>query len=450
MPPHSGSILRQLQTGFGLAVLGVACLLGLFMDRALEHFLDTEDAQVMAGQAQALTRLLAAGQAPSEAQAPALLEKAEWEVLDAAGRTLAQSPGMRALPALAWPRPGQAPRALRGPSGGTYSVQVLTWSRPGPGASQGTLRVAMDRTHEEVLLAQFRRTVLLGVLLSTLLAALLGRAIAAWGLRPLDRIIRESSDISGRNLELRLDDRQFPRELAELVATLNAALERLQGAFERLDSFGAELAHELRTPLQTLRSTLENLALDPACPDRQRAALGGLLEECDGMAALIEQMFFLARSDDPGAGLTRQAIRLETLLEEVRTFFEPAAENAGVSLEVDPGAGGALTGDPALLARGLHNLVANALRHTPAGGKVRLGGAPAPGARLWVEDTGAGIAPEWLPKLGKPFLRGPDSATHGGHGLGLAIVARIAAMHGGTLTLTSDPGQGTRAELTLI
>ena len=112
------------------------------------------------------------------------------------------------------------------------------------------------------------------------------------------------------------------------------------------------------------------------------------------------------------------------------------------------GAPGTLAGDRLLLTRALHNLVANALRHTPRGGQVALGTDAGPDATsLWVEDTGTGIAPEWIPRLGQPFIRPPEPRSEGGLGLGLAIVARIATMLGGAMTLQSRVGEGTRVTL---
>jgi signal transduction histidine kinase len=134
-------------------------------------------------------------------------------------------------------------------------------------------------------------------------------------------------------------------------------------------------------------------------------------------------------------------------MDEVRGFFEASAEAAGVGLRV-AAAPGVLAGDRLLLTRALHNLVANALRHTPRGGQVALGTEAGPDATsLWVEDTGTGIAPEWIPRLGQPFIRPPEPRSEGGLGLGLAIVVRIATMLGGAMDIQSRLGQGTRVTL---
>ncbi|BDU69946.1 hypothetical protein GETHOR_20470 [Geothrix oryzae] len=450
MKPHSGSILLKLQLGFGLAAMVLAALLALFMDGALRGSLEAEDAQVMEGQARALTQRLAAGLPLLDPGGHPRPEKAAWRVRDASGRILAESGDMAALPALEAPPLGAPVLEQQAPGGGVYSVVARAWSG---GGQAGTLVLVMDRTHEEALIHDFRRTLALGVVLATAAAALVARAIARWGLAPLGRIAREAGSISDRNLDRRLATEHFPRELQELVTTLNATLSRLQEAFDRVGNLGAELAHELRTPLQNLRSTLENRALRPDCPEPEAAALGGLLEECDRMAALIEQILFLARSEHAPPELRRVRVPVADLLEEVRGFFEAAAEHAGVALCLEGGAGLAVSGDRLLLTRALHNLVANALRHASLhhasrGGRVTLGAQAAPEAvGLFVADDGPGIPEAWIPRLGTPFLRPPDGRPLEGYGLGLAIVKRIAGMLGGRMEIQSRLGEGTRVEL---
>jgi two-component system heavy metal sensor histidine kinase CusS len=306
----------------------------------------------------------------------------------------------------------------------------------------------MDRTHEEALIHGFRRTLLLVVVAAMVLAALLARVIARWGLAPLGAIVQEAGSISDQNLDHRLVAANFPLELQELVATLNAALSRLQEAFDRLGNLGAELAHELRTPLQNLRSTLENRIVRGGAQPVEPAELGVLIEDCDRMAALIEQILFLARTEHSPQGLERSEIPAQDLLEEVRCFFEAAAEEAGVDLHVKADPRITVPGDRLLLTRALHNLSSNALRHAFRGGRVTLGVQELPGCvSLWVEDNGPGIAESWIPKLGAPFVRPPEARPSEGHGLGLAIVKRIAAMLGGEMVLESRTGQGTKVQV---
>jgi two-component system heavy metal sensor histidine kinase CusS len=442
---HSGSILRKLQGGFALGAVLLAGLMALFMDRALHRSLEAEDAQVMEGQIHALVVRLAAGPLVPDSVTEARPEKASWRVLDRSGRVLAQSREIARLPELPMPSPGRGPTEFEPAGGGVYSLLAHPWSR---GDAGGTLLLVMDRSHEEALTRDFRRTLFLGVLAAGVIAVVLARTVARWGLAPLAALIKETAAIDDRNLDQRLAAGNFPLELQELVATLNAALARLQEAFERLGNLGAELAHELRTPLQNLRSALENRARRTA-PPVEPTELGALIEDCDRMAALIEQILFLAQADHAPA-LKRTSIAVPDLLEEVRGFFEAAAEEAGVDLQLAVDAKLSVTGDRLLLTRALHNLTSNALRHTPSGGRVILGGEPLPGGvALFVEDNGPGIPEAWLSRLGTPFVRPPDARHAEGHGLGLAIVKRIAAMLGGDMVVRSQMGQGTRVTIKL-
>jgi len=444
---HSGSILRKLQAGFALAAVLLAGLMALFMDRALHRSLEAEDVQVMEAQAQALVEQLARGmpsQGPEGAPRP---EKASWRILDEAGRLLSQSRDLAKFPTLPMPALGSGIEEVEAPGGGVYSLLARPWKR---GEARGTLLLVMDRTHEEALIHGFRKTLLLGVILAMVAAALLARAIARWGLAPLGALIAEAESISDRNLDRRLAAENFPRELQELVATLNAALARLQEAFERVGNLGAELAHELRTPLQNLRSSLENRILRADASPVAPSELGAMIEDCDRMAALIEQILFLARSEHAPSGLAPQLFPAGDLLEEVRGFFEAAAEEAEVELRIVADPHLTVWGDRLLLTRALHNLCSNALRHTPAGGRVSLGAEPwSSGLALYVEDDGPGIPEAWIPRLGTPFLRPPNARPAEGLGLGLAIVKRIAAMLGGEMAVESRAGRGARVLIRL-
>lgn len=441
MKRHSGSILLKLQIGFALATLVLAMLLALFMDGALRSSLEAEDAHVLEGQARELVQRLSSGRTLADADGIFRPEKAAWRVLDTQGRTLSESADWAAIPAVPRPLTGSPVEEWEAPGGRMFSVVVRGWSG-------GSLILVMDRTHEGILIRDFRHTLAMGVLLAALAAAMLARGIARWGLAPLGHIVQEAESISVRNLDRRLITEHFPHELQELVITLNGTFSRLEAAFDRVGNLGAELAHELRTPLQNLRSTLENRALRTGCAEEEASALGGLIEECDRMAALIEQILFVARTDQLPAGLVLKPISIADLLEEVRDFYEARAEEARVTLRVEAGSGGQVEGERLLLTRALHNLTANALDHVAEGGEVRLGASAEPDAtELWVADDGTGIPAEWVARLGTPFVRPPGARKPGGLGLGLAIVRRIATMLGGTLKIESRQNEGTRVTL---
>lgn len=422
---------------FALAAFLLTGLMALFMDHALRRSLETEDAMVMEAQARAIQEQVRGGEFPEGASAHP--EKSEWRILDGTGTVRAESPGLGAIGPIRWPSQGGSPVEATSGSGRAVSLLVR-----GLGDG-GTLQMAMDRHHERVLLRDFRRTLLLALLIATALAAVAGRWAAKRGLAPLGRIIDETRHIHPLRLERRLEPEHFPEELGELVDTLNGALDRIQAAFDGLSRFAGELAHELRTPLQNLRSEVESLAVRPTDPEAQGEALGSILEECDRLASLVEKTLFLARTEDPAAALTVEALALEPLLRELASFFEAAAEERGVRIEVSAHPELRIKADRSLLERALTNLITNALRHTPAGGRILLSAEPEPqGTLIRVQDSGPGIEPLLLQRLGEPWVRGSAGV---GHGLGLAIVKGILRLHGGSMVFRSVIGEGLRVDL---
>ncbi len=431
---HSGSLVRRLQVSFAVATLAVVGLFAIFMDTALRHSFESEDAIVMEAQANALaqrgaTRKLQEG---DQERRP---EKADWRLLDGQGHVLAQSAGMGKLPTLPWPSMARTPMEIQATTGETFSILVRA-------IPQGTLQLAMDRSHEQSLVAGFRRTLGVAIGLAALLAALLGRFVAQRGLRPLRLIATEAADIDPSCLGRRLNGEHFPEELEDLVEKINGTLARLQEAFDRLGRMASELAHELRTPLQNLRAEVEAIVLGPADTKASQDALGSVLEECDRLARLIEQMLFLARSEDPSIAIERKPVVLSSLFQSVVDFFEAEADEAHVRFHAEAVPELEINGDEPLLNRALHNLAANALRHTPQGGTIVVGAkSGASGVLLFIRDSGPGLPPDVMARLGERWVRGSD-ARGPGLGLGLAIVQGIAQLHGGNLQAENQSGGG--------
>ncbi|NTU79275.1 MAG: cell wall metabolism sensor histidine kinase WalK [Chloroflexales bacterium] len=252
-------------------------------------------------------------------------------------------------------------------------------------------------------------------------------------------------------------------ELAALARTFNHMADQLAtGAAERArqEQLRRELivaiSHDLRTPLASLRAMTEALAdgvVDDAATTTRyyatmRAQIGQLTE-------LIEDLFSLSRLDAGVAELELQPTEVGPLIDDVLAGHSPQAVAKGVRLEaqVAHGVGPALLA-PQQITRVLDNLLVNALRHTPPGGCIAVNAAALPGeAQIAIEvaDTGEGIAPEDLPHVFERFYRGEKSRSRasGGAGLGLTIARGIVEAHGGTITIASAPGEGTRVRFTL-
>jgi two-component system heavy metal sensor histidine kinase CusS len=256
--------------------------------------------------------------------------------------------------------------------------------------------------------------------------------------------------IRSTTLSERIVPSGLPSELSALAVTFNEMLDRLEESFGRLARFSGDIAHELRTPVNNLRGEAEVALGRPRSPEEYREVLGSCLEECGRLSRLIDSMLFLARADSSASWITPQPVNIGRELEAIREFYQEVASEGGVTLVVAPGDTIMANADRTLFQRAIGNLVANALAHTPSGGRVTLAGTTV-GQNVCVEvaDTGSGIPAEDLPHIFEPFYRADRarSTFSGRVGLGLAIVSSIARLHRGSVTIDSQVGQGTRVRL---
>jgi len=242
-----------------------------------------------------------------------------------------------------------------------------------------------------------------------------------------------------------LPDTRLPDEVQPLVSALNDLLARLRAALERERAFMADAAHELRTPLTALHLQMGMLAR--ASGDAERAAaMETLSAGVQRAIRLVEQMLALARQE-PRAETQRVAVRLDDLAREIVAELVPLADVGRIDLGVSAAQPAGVRGDPDALRTLLRNLVDNAVRYTPAGGRVDVSvvektAGDTPGARLTVSDDGPGIAAAERARVLDRFYRRAGTAPPGS-GLGLSIVKTIAEAHGATITLADGPaGKG--------
>ena len=235
-------------------------------------------------------------------------------------------------------------------------------------------------------------------------------------------------------------------ELRSVARAFNAMSTRLEGTDEARRRLLADVSHELRTPLTVMQGTLEGM-IDGLYPIDE-AHLAPVLEETRVLARLVEDLRTLSLSEAGSLRLHREPTDIARLLEDVVAGHRAAADAAEVSLIVDvSGARSALEVDPARIRQVAGNLVANALRFTPAGGRITVSTAETDaGVRIAVLDTGAGMEPEALEHAFDRFYR---SAKSPGSGLGLPIARNLVEAHGGRIEIESAPGRGTEVRFTL-
>jgi two-component system heavy metal sensor histidine kinase CusS len=293
--------------------------------------------------------------------------------------------------------------------------------------------VARDIRHHTDFLDQLRRDLWLAVLAAALLTAIVGLLVARRGLLPVRAIARTAGRISAGRLGERIPDRAVPVELAELVNAFNAMLGRLEEAFRRLSDFSADLAHELRTPIHTLRTQTEVALGKARGVDEYRDLLASSLEEYERLSRIINDMLFLAKAEHGLVAPGREAIGLRELCRRLVEYYGILAEDIGLELRGDDFS---IDGDRLMLERAIGNLLVNAIHHTPSGGRIVLAIAREPEeAVIAVSNTGPPIPPDALCTIFDRFVR--LNRDHEGSGLGLAITRSIVHAHHGTMAVRS-------------
>jgi two-component system heavy metal sensor histidine kinase CusS len=346
-------------------------------------------------------------------------------------------------------RPERA-QGMKGRNGRAFFVMSAAAAVGGSDRTD-TMQIAIDVSQQEELLARYRNRFWL-ILFGTLaIFPLIGYQIARRGIRPVRDMAATARHISSTNLHERIQPEGYPSELASLAATFNTMLDGLEESFDRISRFSADIAHDLRTPVNNIRGEAEVALARARTVDEYREVLGSCLEEAVRLSDLIGDLLFLARAESPLAHLHRESINVGELLSGIREYYEASAADRGVSLSTLVPNGPVIAQlDRTLLQRAVGNLVSNALAHTPPGKSVVLGAsAEAAAVRIEVSDSGAGIPPEALPRVFDRFFRvdASRSQSSGGTGLGLAIVQSIMQLHGGNVEIASKVGKGTQVTL---
>jgi signal transduction histidine kinase len=279
---------------------------------------------------------------------------------------------------------------------------------------------------------------LLALVILSSLARALRRAAA-----PVGDLIEASGRVEAGDFSTRVPE-TGPREVRALARAFNSMSERLEETEQRRRSALADVSHELRTPLTVIQGNLEAL-LDGVYP-ADAAHLEPILAETRILERLIEDLRTLTLAEAGSLVLHREPTDLGALLTDVAASYRSQAEKAGIALNVTVADGiPTLDIDPARIREVVSNLLTNALRHTPRGGRVELSAAFAGDqVELRVHDTGSGIPEDQLDRIFDRFYRSPDSP---GSGLGLPIAKSLVEAHGGNISATSDPAAGTTIRL---
>lgn len=354
------------------------------------------------------------------------------------------------LGALSGVRSGR-PTRMKGKRGHAFRVMTATARVGSSGTQFDTIQIAIDVSSQEEFLQRYRNW-FLSILLGTFaIFPFVGYQIARRGIRPVEDMAGTARRISSSNLRERILPEGYPFELASLADTFNQMLDRLEDSFERISRFSADIAHDLRTPVNNIRGEAEVGLARARTITEYRDVLESCLEEAVRLSDLVGNLLFLARAESPLVHLRREPVDVIELLGGMREYYEASAAEAGISLTSTSASTSIVAEvDRTLVQRAISNLVSNAVAHTPPGGSVMLAANVGPSAvRIEVSDTGVGIPAEALPRVFDRFFRLDTSRSQasGGTGLGLAIVQSIMQLHDGKVEIASQPGRGTRVTL---
>jgi heavy metal sensor kinase len=262
----------------------------------------------------------------------------------------------------------------------------------------------------------------------------------------------QAREITGSNLNRRLEIGNAAAELLVLAASFNELLARLDQSFEAMRRFVADASHELRTPIAVIRGEADVALSHDRGAAEYRDSLAIVLDESRRLSLLVDDLLNLARADAGRVKLQVQEFYFNELLAECCRSMQTLATASDITLECRSSGDVQFRGDEALLRRLLINLLDNAIRYTPPGGKVSAELEADPAAvRIRISDTGVGIPPEAAPHVFDRFYRADRARSRqdGGFGLGLSIVKWIAEAHHGTVELAPHPAPGTTFTVTL-
>ena len=335
------------------------------------------------------------------------------------------------------------PRALAEP-GVLRDTSGSQAGGPAAGTPAGSVAMGLGARGQEVFLEQLQRALLYAGVVALAVALVVGGAVATRVTQPIQRLTRVTRRYGAGEREVRANLRGTD-EIAELGQVFDDAADRLAAEQELKQRFTTDVAHELRTPITVLKSELE--AMQDGLMDASPERVEGLLEQVDVLARLVSDLRTLTLAEAGALPMNREPVDLGALASSTLASFRGAASEVQLTLDA-PSNPVTVSGDPVRLRQVLGNLLANAIRHTPSGGRVNIHVAQTPGegVTLSVHNEGEGIPEEDLPYLFERFYR-VDAARardEGGSGVGLAIVKALAEAHGASVGVSNAAAGGVR------
>ncbi len=376
-------------------------------------------------------------------------------LIDSKGNVFIETPHMsKLLKPTFFPPPqeyksDELSKKIKTNSGQTYLLMSAYSNINKQGKNTKVIQVALDITNEENIIKNYGEIIILILLGGLIFAGLIGAYIAKKGMKPLKNITETTGNITSSRLNQRIGSMNWPKELTTLAKAFDEMLNRLEDSFNRLSQFSADIAHELRTPINNLMGEAEvTLSKERSAVDYKRV-LESNLEEGQRISVLIESLLFLARAENSEIKLKKTEFNAKIEIEKMIEFYQSSAEEKNIKFICHGDAN--VTADPVLFSRAIINLVSNSIKYSKENGEVKilLKQTENNSTEIEIIDNGIGIAPEHISKVFDRFYQVDTSRANSikGTGLGLSIVKSIMELHNGTIAIHSEMNEGTSIKL---
>lgn len=314
------------------------------------------------------------------------------------------------------------------------------------------LKIALkfDRSKEHELLISIGKKMLALFILVILFSIHLTFKVISREIFPLIKMSRKMKYISLRSLHKRINSQKFPIELVPVAQSFNTMLNELQKSFHQISTFSADIAHELRTPLNALMIKIEVMMEKPRTIEEYQELLESLHNDTRGLSKLIDILLFLARAENPGLMLKFETLKLNDEVRSLVDFYEALASEKNIRIKIEDHEPILINVEKSLFDRAIGNLLQNSIQYCAPGATITIKlNMNSEETVIKVIDDGPGIEEKHLPFIFNRLYRidSSRSTISGGLGLGLSIVSSIMKLHGGTVSVQSEVGLGSKFEL---
>ena len=290
----------------------------------------------------------------------------------------------------------------------------------------------------------FRKVFITTMVILLAVAVVVGWFMARRALVGVETVTRTARRISDGSLEKRVPVKKRADEIDQLALTFNQMLDRIENLVNGIKEMSDNIAHDLKSPITRIRGTAEVSLTSGSSLKEYESMAAGTIEECDRLLDMINTMLFISRTEAGVNQLVCQQLDIANLVRDACNIFQSPAEDKSLVLACSDSENIRIHGDIRLIQRMVANLLDNAIKYTPADGRidVTVSAVGDQSALITVKDSGMGISDQDLEHIFQRFYRGDPSRSQAGTGLGLSFARAAARAHGGDITVTSEPNKG--------